>query len=370
MLKSVFTLDDMFFKTILFNKDKFILFLFVLYLFTSNEKVYSEIRVSINESNWATQEIRYYECRISQFVKPFGMVNIVSEAGENPFIEFPLPGYGLYFSEGGVYLVATNWSTMEPDTIISDDYKNTSDGVKFKITKPLPIVLQKLSMGMNIKMILEDSKKPVSIELSSVNIKDAIISFNNCLTELLPINYEQIKKLKLFYPEKHFRLSTKDKSKLLNMIRYIKIDSSVLGISIETFSDNSGDRLNNLLLSRRRKEEIQNFLVSNGLDEELIEISKHHGQRFSAYNNATEEGRKQNRRAVIKVYKVNEYGELEPDNNYAFKKILMERNNNNKENDIIRSNSNTQNNLSTNKNDNSLKKDSINVQNTVNNSIK
>ena len=305
---------------------KLIFFIVIIFPSTICYSAYS-VKVSPDKSIWMTESKAPFTCKLGQYVDMMGEVFIVAEAGIKPYIDYELPGYSSFTGIGDIFVVATDWSQSGEDYILSSTYKTTDYGVRFMITKPLPTILNNMISGMALKMQMSDVNQPISVELSSVNIGDAVVSFRECLRELLPVNYHQISNIDFYYPEQHFKLNERQKKKVRDIVRYIKADDKILGISIDTHTDNGGDRLNNLMLSRRRKEEIIRYFSETGLDPSYIKVNRHHGQRYPAFKNSTEDERAKNRRADIKVFRENEYGRLEPNQNEIFLKFLNDKKN-------------------------------------------
>ena len=85
--------------------------------------------------------------------------------------------------------------------------------------------------------------------------------------------------------------------KLINLLkRYPKMD-----VEIDGHTDSSGPEDKNLQLSRARAQSVANYLKKHGIDGHRLNV-RGHGERFPITDNATTEGRKQNRRIEIHLY--------------------------------------------------------------------
>ena len=73
-------------------------------------------------------------------------------------------------------------------------------------------------------------------------------------------------------------------------------------IEIAGHTDNVGEPAANLILSQKRAESVQNYLISNGIEEERV-IAKGYGEEQSIAANDTSEGRQINRRTEVRIIK-------------------------------------------------------------------
>ena len=94
-------------------------------------------------------------------------------------------------------------------------------------------------------------------------------------------------------------LTAEQREKVANMSRYIdKIANAQIHVIGHT--DNTGDAFSNSKLGQKRADFVKRYLMGNAISESQIEtLSK--GQDEPIASNATEEGRKQNRRVVVTI---------------------------------------------------------------------
>ena len=89
-------------------------------------------------------------------------------------------------------------------------------------------------------------------------------------------------------------------------------------ILVEGHTDNTGSDDYNMKLSERRAYSVEDFLTSNGIAKNRMEITAY-GEMQPTATNDTEEGRQQNRRVEVAIYankkmqKMAERGELGKD---------------------------------------------------------
>ena len=72
-----------------------------------------------------------------------------------------------------------------------------------------------------------------------------------------------------------------------------------MGMSIDSYTDDSGHRLDNLRLSEQRGNRVYRYLMSRGIQPTQVIHLRHHGQRYPIAENGTKRGRDLNRRVEI-----------------------------------------------------------------------
>ncbi len=84
---------------------------------------------------------------------------------------------------------------------------------------------------------------------------------------------------------------------MLKVVQFLQINPRRI-VRIEGYTDSTGDRQENLKLSRDRAQAVADVLMDLGIDEKRIKVEGY-GQEFPVNVNATERGRAQNRRVEI-----------------------------------------------------------------------
>jgi outer membrane protein OmpA-like peptidoglycan-associated protein len=140
----------------------------------------------------------------------------------------------------------------------------------------------------------------IELFLSSVNFRKAYGQYVGCLAELLPVNFEQINRSRIYFSTAKFALTGASQLKLDHVVQYVKADPSVTGFYIDGHTDNVGRRLFNLELSKQRADTITKYLIANGVDEALI-TTRHHGERYPVKDNSNAKNRLVNRRVTIRL---------------------------------------------------------------------
>ena len=87
------------------------------------------------------------------------------------------------------------------------------------------------------------------------------------------------------------------------MLEYMKADPTVNHIELDGHSDNSGNRLTNRDLSRRRALAVMEFFKANGILESQVTL-RFHGERYPLAPNTSAANRAKNRRVAVRLERV------------------------------------------------------------------
>jgi outer membrane protein OmpA-like peptidoglycan-associated protein len=145
-----------------------------------------------------------------------------------------------------------------------------------------------------------EEDEQVELALSSVNFRKAYGQYQQCLTSLLPVNFEQINRSRLHFQTAKYELTSQSRTTLGHIVQYVKADPSITSFFIDGHTDDVGRRLANLELSKKRAEAVTEYLVANGVSEEMIS-TRYHGERYPVVKNTSSANRAINRRVTIRL---------------------------------------------------------------------
>lgn len=94
-------------------------------------------------------------------------------------------------------------------------------------------------------------------------------------------------------------LKTSSYAELNELVELLSLKPD-LSIEIAGHTDNVGSEESNLLLSENRAKTVMNYLITKGIDKNRL-IAKGYGSTMPVADNATDSGRKQNRRTEIHI---------------------------------------------------------------------
>ncbi len=183
----------------------------------------------------------------------------------------------------------------------------TSATNQFAFSHGIESLLASISSGSWVTLSLSGSEGSAlsSITLPTIQIQNALTSFNQCRDQLPKLSYSQARDVNLPFQFGQKTLSRSQQSTLAALYSYISVDDRVTKILVDGHTDNVGSQLANLNVSRQRAEQVAEALVQQGVDRSLIEV-RAHGSRYPIASNNTQAGQAKNRRVTLRLVRDNE----------------------------------------------------------------
>lgn len=244
-----------------------------------------------------------FECRLTQPVAGFGAGEFVRRAGEQA--TFRLQSPDRWMSNGSAYLLAAAapWQPERGD--IDLGMVSVIGG------EEIPFNSSQLQAGRLLTGLLE-GRSPVvrhrtrqggetlEVRLLPARFGKAYEEFRTCTAKLLPVNFDQVRQSQVGFPAGDIALDALGQAKLDIILQLLKADPSVNRIQLDGHSDNSGNRLTNRDLSRRRALAVEEYLIANGVPKDQITL-RFHGESYPIVPNNSEANRAKNRRVALKL---------------------------------------------------------------------
>lgn len=275
-------------------------YLALLSVFASLPAMALTFQTRLESIEW-TVEGDKFECRLAQPITGFGSGEFVRRAGEQA--TFRLKAYNPMIGGGSATLLAAA-APWQPgrDDINLGTVRIGSGNVLFNSSQ---IQARGLISG------LMDGRSPVvrhssgdgrvsEVRLLPVRFTKAFADYQSCVAKLLPQNFEQVKQSEVGFPGGGIELDSAAKARLQVMLEYMKADPTVNHIELDGHSDNSGNRLTNRDLSRRRALVVMEFFKANGIQESQITM-RFHGERYPLAPNTNNANRAKNRRVAVRL---------------------------------------------------------------------
>ncbi|MEB2326449.1 MAG: OmpA family protein [Pseudomonas sp.] len=243
-----------------------------------------------------------FECRLSQPIAGFGSGQFVRRAGEEAIFRLQSPQRWLGAGSATLYAAAAPWQPARGDINL---------GVVSVGGGEIPFNSSHLQAGRLLSGLLE-GRSPVvrhrtlhggetlEVRLLPARFAKAYEDYRACAAKLLPVNYDQVRQSQVGFPSGDVVLDDVARAKLDIILQFLKADPSVNRIVLDGHSDNSGNRLTNRDLSRRRAVAVQEYLQANGVPEAQITL-RFHGERYPLVRNDSAAARAKNRRVTLRL---------------------------------------------------------------------
>lgn len=245
-----------------------------------------------------------FACRLTQSVAGFGEASFVRNAGEQA--AFELKAWDNVMSPGiaQVYNEPPVWRPGVAAVPLGQVNVTQGAGVMLVPYQQAGRMLAGLASGLQPTIMRSGyaGADPVRVVVSSVGYQQAWLDYQKCVSGLLPISYAQVSESLISFGSGGESLNPQAKSMLDAAVAYIKADEAIKEIVLDGHSDNQGNRLDNRELSRQRVLAVKDYLVEQGVNEELFEM-RFHGDRYPVASNKTAQGRAANRRVMLRLEK-------------------------------------------------------------------
>jgi outer membrane protein OmpA-like peptidoglycan-associated protein len=281
-------------------------YLALLSVFASLPAMALTFQTRLENIEWKVEGDQF-ECRLSQPITDFGAGEFVRRAGEQATFRLKATGYSLASGSATLIAAAAPWQPGRSDLNLGA-VKVSSGEIPFNTSQAQAgRLIAGLMEGRSpvIRHALRDGGGAMEVRLLPVKFSKAYSDFQLCTAKLLPMNFEQIRQAEVGFPGGGIELDAQAKRKLDTVLAYMKADPTVNSIQLDGHSDNSGNRLTNRDLSRRRALAVMDYLKAQGVPEEQVTV-RFHGEQYPLVPNTNNANRARNRRVNIQLERVAE----------------------------------------------------------------
>lgn len=141
-----------------------------------------------------------------------------------------------------------------------------------------------------------------TVALSPVGFQKPYSRYQECIGNLLPFDYEQVKMSEFHYKEEDRELTDEYKEQLQRIARYVEADAQIKEIRVIGYADANGRKGYNNAISEDRARVVQKYLLKLGVPKEMLYVTWY-GELYPIARNDTDAGRAENRRVVITLIK-------------------------------------------------------------------
>ncbi|SEJ09010.1 OmpA family protein [Pseudomonas sp. NFR16] len=280
-------------------------YLALLSVFASLPAMALTFQTRLENIEWKVEGDQF-ECRLSQPITDFGAGEFVRRAGEQATFRLKATGYSLASGSATLIAAAAPWQPGRSDLNLGAVKVGNGE---------IPFNTNQAQAGRLIAGLME-GRSPVirhalrdggamEVRLLPVKFSKAFGDFQQCTAKLLPMNFEQVRQAEIGFPGGGIELDAQAKRRLDTVLAYMKADPTVNRVELDGHSDNSGNRLTNRDLSRRRALAVMDYLKAQGVPEEQITL-RFHGEQYPLVPNTNNANRARNRRVNIHLDRVPE----------------------------------------------------------------
>lgn len=245
-----------------------------------------------------------FECRLTQPVNGFGNGSFVRRAGEQATFHLDSQANVLGSGSATLLAAAAAWQPGRSDINLGAVRLGSGDNLLGSSQGQASRLLNGLLEGRSVvvRSNAGDSPRGTEVRVLPINFSKAYSDFQICAAKLLPMNFDQVRESQIAFP-KGIELDAAGKKRLDMILAFMKADPTVNHVELDGHSDNSGNRLTNRDLSRRRALAVSEYLQAKGVPEAHI-VMRFHGEQFPLVANNSPGNRARNRRVNIELERV------------------------------------------------------------------
>jgi outer membrane protein OmpA-like peptidoglycan-associated protein len=279
-------------------------YLALLSVFASLPAVAITFQTRLESIEWKVEGDKF-ECRLTQPITDFGVGEFVRRAGEQATFRLKASGSMLGSGSATLLAAAAPWQPGRGDINLGA-VKMSNGSIPFNSSQgQAGRLMAGLLEGRSpvIRHYSQEGNSAVEVRLLPVKFGKAFSDYQTCTSKLLPMNYEQVKQAQIGFPGNGIDLDAPARAKLQVIAEFLKADPTVNHIELDGHSDNSGNRLTNRDMSRRRALAVMDFFKAQGVPEKQITL-RFHGERYPLAPNTNAANRARNRRVNVHLERV------------------------------------------------------------------
>jgi outer membrane protein OmpA-like peptidoglycan-associated protein len=260
-----------------------------------------QFQASITNSHWQVVESPL-ECSLSQDIPGFGTAKFSQITAESFTLAFTTKTQPSVQNNVIFEIAAARWQNDDQRIhLISNPTENgqTSFSIQGPIAKQAFTHIQEGRVP-TIRYRSQNITEEMTVLMSTVNLGDSLAAFQECANNIHPYSFDDIRRLTIPFAIEKSELSIGAEQALDRIAEYVKIDDKIKRIMVSGHTDNHGYRRINQPLAEARAIVVKNYLIEQGVPEQLIITSSHIEFKPIATNRTTK-GRSLNRRAEIEL---------------------------------------------------------------------
>lgn len=259
-----------------------------------------EFKTELDESQWVNDSSPY-SCRLEHYISGYGVGAFVHEAGNER--RLVLDGQGINF-ESKPLQVSAEPPRWKPGHRILDLSALLPSHGQVETSQILATeVATELLRGMMVKFrgtLKGAESQPLNVSLSTVGFRSAFDEFTACEDQLLPASFSQLERVRIQYKAGAIEINDAGEQMLRKIVTFLETDDSVKQIFIDGHTDNVGLTRDNVATSKRRAELVRDYLLSEGVPEDML-VVRYHAEKYPVVQNSSAANRAMNRRTTLRL---------------------------------------------------------------------
>ncbi|GGA73927.1 smf-dependent flagellar motor protein MotY [Neiella marina] len=262
----------------------------------------------IGHSDWVLTQSSPLVCQLEHGIPSYGTAVFTDKAGSGHALHMTLEMLRRPQLSGNARLMSVPPSYkpgMEASLMAN---VQVYDGFNTMVGEQLSWqILTELEQGNNPTLFYQDGYSrlgDIEVALNSANFRRSLNEFVDCVGGLLPYGYDDVAISVLNYKLNSDELELESLKRLRKVVDYLRHDDAIVRVEIDAFSDSYGGRWLNFELSKKRAAAVKDFMIEQGVKDDLL-ITAGYGERRHVASNKSPIGRHKNRRVVVRLTRDN-----------------------------------------------------------------
>ncbi|MCZ2368111.1 OmpA family protein [Vibrio diabolicus] len=279
--------------------------IFVSFIFSKLTYSGEVLTIPMDLSKWIYKG-NLFECNLLQSNRLYGKFYFRSELNNKTYFISDIHYENNKWKTIALISQSAPWSSeLYRKEFATLDFTKPSQ--RFVFSKGADELMDLIATGNWVTLSLKgsDASSLSEIVIPTIQIQNALKSFNACRARLPKLSFSEARNLVLSFDFGQKALSRKQQETLAALNSYVSVDDRVTKILIDGHTDNVGSSLANLSVSRTRAEQVAEALVELGIDKSMLE-TRAHGSRYPIASNSSTKGQAKNRRVTLRLVRDNE----------------------------------------------------------------
>ena len=262
--------------------------------------------VRLQEAQWTVTATRL-ECKLYQTVPRLGKVMFQQQVGSDLEFKVVLNRSYEQIHQASFQSMPTTWGHQTHEQMMAipaSMHKASVTVPREGAVRLINELLEGMAPRMTYRMGGDEASDEVIVTLSARTFTERLPMFQDCIDNLLPFKFEEVKESMVYFTFDSARLTDKAEKALARVAEYVRLDDNVKRIVIEGYTDSKGFRRYNYRLATKRAKAVEKFFLDHGISRSRLQVrSRAFGEKNPVASNKSAKGRAQNRRVHVSLFK-------------------------------------------------------------------